>query len=216
MKRFPTDLFLIIDPSVLPDKDPVSLAEDALAGGVRMIQFRDKKGTREKVYHTACAILERTRTARAILIINDDLDLALACKAEGIHLGQDDFPLQEARKILGSERIIGISAHTPVQARTAADHGADYLGVGPIFPSPTKKARPALGCEILKEIKRDSKIPIFAIGGLGLENSPSALKAGADGIACISAILNQPDITKASQQMLEVIHSVKEQVRMSR
>ena len=146
-----------------------------------------------------------TRRYGALLIINDDVDLVLAVNADGVHLGLEDLPLSAARTLLGPGRIIGASVHTVEQARFAEQEGADYLGVGPIFPSPTKQARPPLGCKILREIKNETHIPLIAIGGITVDNVWQALDGGADGAACISAVLSAPDIRKAAEGLLRTI-----------
>jgi thiamine-phosphate pyrophosphorylase len=208
MKRFSTDLYLILDPAIIPLRDPQEVAQEAIEGGIRMIQYRDKRGSRTLSYRIACGLLEIIRKENGLLIINDDVDLALAIGADGVHLGLEDLPIERARVLLGTERIIGGSVHTLEAAVAAQEAGADYLGIGPIFPSSTKQARVPLGCDILKEFRKKVHVPIFAIGGISLNNIESVLVNGADGAACLSAILTHPDIRRASQQMLLVIHRI--------
>lgn len=211
MKRFPTDLCLILDPSVTPDKSPVDIAEDALRGGVRLIQYRDKSASKQDVYNTGSELIEIARRHGAFLIINDSVELALALKSDGVHLGQEDFPLRTARLLSGPDRIIGASVHTADQAVRAEKDGADYLGVGPMFMSPTKQARPPLKLHTLTEIRQSVNIPLFAIGGISRENMVSVLRAGADGVACVSAVVHQKNIRKACEEILNSIHSFKEE-----
>jgi thiamine-phosphate pyrophosphorylase len=215
MIRFPTDLYLILDPAVIPQRDLLGAAQEAIRGGVRMIQFREKNGGRKQTYETAVRLRDLTRQEKVILIINDDLDLAMAVEADGVHLGQEDLPIVRARAVLGMDRIIGGSAHTMDQALSAQKAGADYLGIGPIYPSPTKQARPPLGPDLLSRIRSKISIPLFAIGGISEQNVREVLLAGADGVACISAVLSVPggtsDIRKAAERLLEIIRLTKAQ-----
>ena len=211
MKRFPIDLYLILDPEVIPERDLQQVAEEAMAGGVRMIQYRDKKGSKKRAYQTASRLLELTRGSNGVLLINDDVDLALAVGANGVHLGQEDLPIDKARALLGPERIIGGSARTFEQAVAVQEAGADYIGIGPIFSSPTKQVKPSLHPSILTEFRHRVRVPIFAIGGISHQNMDSVLMSGADGIACISAILTQPDIRGTVQRMLWEIRRIKKE-----
>jgi len=209
MIRFSTDFCLILDPSVMPDKDPLKAAEAVLKAGVRFIQYRDKGGSRRSAFRTARGLVEAARRNKAVLTINDDVDLALAVDAHGVHLGLEDLPVSAARSLLGPGRIIGASVHTLEQARVAESEGADYLGVGPIFSSPTKQARPPLGCGILGDFRKAAHIPVIAIGGISAGNVLEVLKGGADGVACISAVLCAPDIGKAAGELLRTIRLVR-------
>ncbi len=210
MKRFPTDLYLIIDPVIIDRKDPREVAKKAIEGGIRMIQYRDKQSSKKHVYRSACDLLELTRKENSFLIINDDVDLALVIDADGVHLGQEDLPISKARALLGPERIIGRSVHTFEAALAAQEDGADYLGIGPIFPSSTKQSRAPLGYDVLREFRCRVHVPIFAIGGISLNNIESVLINGADGVACVSAILARPDIRDATQQILQAVHRIHE------
>jgi thiamine-phosphate pyrophosphorylase len=141
------------------------------------------------------------------LIINDRVDLAMAVEADGVHLGQEDLPLSVARALLGPQRVIGISAHTLDQAREAEAGGADYLGIGPVFSSTTKQARPALGCESLIQFRRQVRIPIIAIGGISALNVRQVMAAKVDGVAVVSAVLSQPDVTAATAELVGILQS---------
>jgi len=140
-------------------------------------------------------------------MINDEVDLAMAVEADGVHLGQEDLPLSAARALLGPQRVIGISAHTLDQAREAEAGGADYLGIGPVFSSTTKQARPPLGCESLKEFRRQVRIPIIAIGGISALNVRQVMAAKVDGVAVVSAVLSQPDVTAATAELAAILRS---------
>ena len=215
MIRFPTDLYLVMDPAVIPQHDLLEAAEEAIRGGVRMIQYRVKEGGRRQTYEAARRLRDLTRREKVILIINDDVDLAMAIEADGVHLGQEDLPIARVRALLGPDPIIGASAHTVDQALSAQKAGADYLGIGPIFPSPSKQARPPLGPEILSKIRSKVAIPLFAIGGITEANVREVLLTGADGVACISAVFSAshrlPDIRKTAERLLEIIRLTKAQ-----
>jgi len=160
----------------------------ALRAGVVWIQYREKEKSRREMYREALRLRELTLEHNATFVVNDHADIALAVEADGVHLGQEDLPLAEARRILG-ERIIGISTHSLSEALDAAAGGADYIGFGPVFPTITKNAGEPKGVEMVREIKRHVKIPLIAIGGISLENLPIVLEAGADAVAVASAIL---------------------------
>ncbi|NWF97544.1 MAG: thiamine phosphate synthase [Nitrospirae bacterium] len=157
--------------------------------GIRWIQYRDKKNTRRLIYENAIEMKKITSEYDATLIINDHTDIALASESDGVHLGQDDLPLKEVRKISGQNFIIGISTHSLEQALDAQNMGADYIGFGPIFHTNTKDAGKPKGIKALKEIKKMVNIPVIAIGGINSENLSSVLNTGVDGIAVSSGIL---------------------------
>ncbi len=141
----------------------------ALRAGVRWVQYRDKDRTRREIYEESVRLRSITRDFEAVLVVNDHPDIALAAEADGVHLGQDDLPLKEARKIMGG-KIIGISTHSLKQAVDAERGGADYIGFGPIFHTVTKDAGSPKGVEMLHEVKKNLRIPVVAIGGITLEN----------------------------------------------
>jgi thiamine-phosphate pyrophosphorylase len=163
------------------------MATVALKAGAGWIQYREKEKSRREIYHEALRLRGLTQGAGAMFVVNDHADIALAVDADGVHLGQDDLPLSEARKMLG-KRIIGISTHSLPEAMQAAWGGADYIGFGPVFHTSTKEAGEPKGVEMLREIKRHVKIPVVAIGGISPENLSEVLDAGADGVAVASAI----------------------------
>lgn len=162
---------------------------EALKAGVRWIQYRNKDGSRREIFRESVNLRKITRDFNTMLIINDHADIALAADADGVHLGQDDLPLKEARKIIGRDKIIGISTHSLDEAIDAGRSGADYIGFGPIFHTITKDAGSPKGISLLGEIKNKVHIPVVAIGGINLENAGSVFETGADAIAVSSAIL---------------------------
>lgn len=169
----------------LTTEEMVSIVLDA---GVRWIQHREKDKSRREIYEEATRLRKLTRKYNAVFIVNDYADIALAADADGVHLGQDDLPIKEARKILG-EKIIGISTHSVEQAILAEREGADYIGFGPIFQTKTKDAGTPKNPAAISEIKKKVKIPVVAIGGITLNNLISIIDAGADAIAVASGIL---------------------------
>lgn len=161
--------------------------KDAIKGGATIVQYRDKGVSRADMLRNARAILAIAKPAGVPLIINDDFSIALEIGTQGAHLGQSDFPLHEARRMMRG-KIVGVTVHNAEEARTAEKGGADYIGASPIFATGTKKdAGAAIGPEGLRAIRAATKLPILAIGGITLENAPSILASGADGICAISA-----------------------------
>ncbi|KAF0145859.1 MAG: thiamine-phosphate pyrophosphorylase [Nitrospirae bacterium] len=160
-----------------------------LRAGIKWIQYREKNKPRRDIYNEAALLRKLTAEFKASFIVNDHADIALAVNAEGVHLGQEDLPLKEARKILGKTKIIGISTHSIEQAIEAEAGGADYVGFGPVFHTKTKDAGKPEGIQMLKEVKKHVKIPVIAIGGITSENLQSVLDSGADAVAVASAIL---------------------------
>ena len=170
--------------------------EHALAAGVRVVQHRDKDAD-------TAVMIEEARLLRrlcqgALFLVNDRVEVALAVGADGVHLGQEDLHYRAARRLLGEQKIIGITVNTPEQALEAARLGADYLGVSPIFATRTKPdAGEPAGLTLLREIRRRVSLPLIAIGGITLDNASAVIEAGADGICAISAVVTRPDVRGA-------------------
>jgi thiamine-phosphate pyrophosphorylase len=183
-----------------------------IEAGVKFFQYRDKRGTRRQIYETSLQLVPLARGAGAVFIVNDHADIALAVDADGVHLGQDDLPIIHARRLLGSGKLIGISTHSPDQAKAAEAGGADYIGFGPIFRTSTKDAGPVQGIEKISAIKKTVSVPVIAIGGITLANVGKAVCAGADGVAVISSVLSAPDRKIAAIEMLHEIHRNRMQV----
>jgi len=201
--------YLITDTSIIHGLSLQEAVQKAILGGLKCLQYREKNLHPSISYETATALRRLTQDAGVTFIVNDDVSLALAVKADGVHLGQEDLPIREARKILGDQSLIGISTHSVQEALTAEKEGADYIGLGPIYPTTTKQTRPPLGCRVIREVAEKVRIPIFAIGGINLKNLKEVLEAGSTGVAVISAILTSPDIAQATRTFLETIASVK-------
>jgi len=158
-----------------------------LRAGVKCIQYREKDLSRREIYGNAVILRRLTGIFKAAFIINDHADIALAVDADGVHLGQDDLPLKEAREIMGS-KIVGISTHNLAQAREAEGGGADYIGFGPVFQTITKYAGTPKGVDNIRIIKENVTIPLVAIGGISLDNIASVINAGADAVAVATAV----------------------------
>ncbi len=176
----------------------------ALRAGVRLFQYRDKQGTRRAIHAAAVRLAAAAREAGALFLVNDHTDIALAADAHGVHLGQDDLAIEAARKLLGPDRIIGVSTHSVEQALAAESAGADYIGFGPLFRTGTKDAGPVRGIEMLRQVRHAVSLPVIAIGGISRENGVAVLAAGADGIAVISAVLDAPDVEAAAKGLVEL------------
>jgi thiamine-phosphate pyrophosphorylase len=182
-------LYVITDDTLSAGRSHVEIARAALDGGARLIQLRDKRRDAGEILPIACEIRELCHAAGALFIINDRVDLACACEADGVHLGQTDLPAAEARKLLGPDRLIGVSVENVGQATAAEAADADYLGVGAIFGSATKQdAGDAVGLDHLRALREGTSLPIVAIGGITLDRISDVREAGADSIAVIGAV----------------------------
>jgi thiamine-phosphate pyrophosphorylase len=185
----------------------------ACAAGVRFFQYRGKSSSRRAIFDTCLRLASLARKSGALFLVNDHADIAAAVDADGVHLGQDDLPIEYARKLLGRDKLIGISTHSLEQAQTAQTAGADYIGFGPIFRTATKDAGEVQGSARIADIKRAVSIPVIAIGGITHENVREVIKAGADGVALISAILSASDIGQATESMLMLIKDAEDEYR---
>ena len=177
----------------------------ALKGGVDILQLREKNMPANKIIELGKKVKLLCAEYGAIFIVNDRVDIAYVLDADGVHLGQDDMDIESARKILGFNAIIGISTHAPAQAQKAAADGADYIGMGPVFTTPTKPGRQSVGLEYVKWVSENIKIPAFAIGGIDLDNVQDVVNAGAKKIAVVRAIINSDNPEKAAQEFLKVL-----------
>jgi len=184
------------------------LAKLAIAGGADTIQFRQKGGPTREMIRVAEQMQALCKKAGVTFVVNDRVDVAIASHADGVHLGQDDFPIPLARKLLGEEAIIGGSASSMEEARKCLSEGADYIGFGPVYPTTSKDdAGPVRGLILLKEIVEGIPLPIIAIGGIGRENIPPLMKAGVHGIAVISAVCCQEDPAEAAKCLRSLLES---------
>lgn len=187
---------------------PVRQAEKALEGGATMIQLRRKLASGSELYTWTEKIQKLCRRHNAVCIVNDRVDIALAAKADGVHLGQEDLPLEAARKLLGNQRIIGVTVSTVTEAKRAERQGCSYAGLGHIFPTVSKKkSSEPVGLKRIREISAFLTVPILAIGGIGTDNVCEVISAGADGIAVISAVSEAADPVKAAAELLKTMQT---------
>jgi len=193
-------LYLVIESGAAAE-----VLEPALAGGVDIVQLRDKEASDVEVVRAG----ERFRSAcdrhGALLVVNDRPDLALRCGADGVHLGQDDGDLDDARELVGPDVLIGVSTHTPDQVDAAGRSTADYLGVGPVHETATKPGRPAVGLELVRHATACSSKPFFAIGGIDAGNAPAVVQAGAQRLAVVRAIRDAEDPGAATRALWAVL-----------
>ena len=200
-----TGLYVIIDTEVLVSKDKVEAASKAVRGGAKIIQLRDKHHGKGELLVMAQELKDLCCKSNTLFIINDHLDIALAADADGLHIGHTDLPLSVVRKELPVDSIVGCSARTLAQARKAEAKGADYVAVGSIFPSPTKKDATAIGLEQLRPIRQAISIPLVAVGGINRDNIGEVIAAGADAAAVISAVLTQENVEQTTRQLVKEI-----------
>ncbi len=204
--QFDLTLYLVTDPK-LSGGDLPGKVEAAIQGGVTLVQLREKTADSRQFLETALRVREVTDRYGIPLIINDRIDIALACNAAGVHLGQQDIPCKIAREILGPDKLIGVTAKTVEQAIQAERDGADYLGCGALFPSGAKPEAQPMTLSTLSEILASVHIPVTAIGGINAENVHLPVEAGANGVAVVSAILGQPDVSAAARKLREKIEA---------
>ena len=178
----------------------LDILRQAAEGGARFFQYRDKTSSMAAAYRQAVPLRHAARDMGVTFLVNDRCDLALAVDADGVHLGQQDLPIQMARTVMGAGKLIGISTHTDAQVSAATQAGADYLGFGPIFPPGSKRDHdPVVGIDGLRRIRRLTGLPVFAIGGIALDHVSSIIEAGASGVAVISAIVRAADVTTTTR-----------------
>jgi len=198
-------LYAVTDRSYLDAMDLADAVEQAIRGGVTIIQLREKQVSSGEFYELALRIRQVTRRKNVPLIINDRLDIALAVDADGVHVGQEDLPAKVVRRLIGPDKILGVSAGTVEEALKAQKDGADYLGVGAAYPTPTKPESYAIGIEGIMKIKEAVGIPVVAIGGITRENAYDVmLETGVDGISSVSAVF-AGDIEENSGLLLRSI-----------
>lgn len=188
------------------DDDFLNAVASSLKGGVKIVQLREKNSTTKRILALGKKIRELTSLFDAVFIVNDRADLAKVLDADGVHLGQDDMDIESARKILGADKIIGISTHEPKQALKAVEDGADYIGVGPVFETPTKAGRQAVGLEYVKWASENIDIPFYAIGGIDLDNIEKVIENGAKNIAVVRAIINAQSPEQSAAEFLKKLN----------
>lgn len=198
MKDF--HLYVITGEQFHTNRNYLEVMEEAIVGGADIIQLREKNKTKNELLQMAKDLRELTAKYNVLFIVNDHVDIALAVDADGIHLGQDDLPLEEARKMMGPDKIIGISTHALEEALEAEKNGADYIGVGPIYETKSKvDVVDPVGLQYIREVVAHTSIPFVAIGGIKLHNIDDVLAAGAKRICIISAIVGVEDVKGTAQ-----------------
>jgi len=204
------DLYLVTDRKQVGGRDLVAVLAQALAGGVRAIQLREKDLDTIQVYRLGERLLSMTRKVGAALIVNDRVDVAMALGADGVHLTRKSLPPKEARALVGSETLLGISCHSLADVQEAIEGGVDYLVLGPIYDTPSKTPYGApLTPAILPQARAICSGPILAIGGITETRVPEVIQSGADGVAVISAVLAAPDPTLATRELLDAVAQAK-------
>ena len=210
MKTFDLSLYLVTDRSLSLGRPLTQVVEDAVRGGVTMVQLREKDCSSKEFFDYAVELKKCLRPYNIPLIINDRLDIALACDAEGLHIGQNDIPYEIARKILGKDKIIGLSVESIEDTFVANLLDVDYIGISPVFNTPTKTdTAKALGLEGVRNITDISLHPSVAIGGINHTNAQDILKAGANGVSVVSAIMSAHDPRFAASQLSVIINQTK-------
>jgi thiamine-phosphate pyrophosphorylase len=207
LRRSP--VYLVTEEAFGAGRSSVEIAEAAMAGGIRIVQVREKDGTARHALEIARALRESTRRCGALLLVNDRLDIALAVGADGAHVGQEDIPIEEARRVLGPDALIGLSITDESQLGAADAAAADYLGVGAVFPSDTKTDATQTGLALLAAARASTPLPIVAIGGVKASNAALAVEAGADSLAVITAITMAPDPAAAARALAEAAVSAR-------
>lgn len=210
-KKFDLTLYLVTDRKAVGNKDFFKAVEEALEGGVSLVQLREKNSSSLEFYNMAMDLKKLVLRYNVPLIINDRIDIAQAIDADGVHLGQEDLPLRLARQILGSDKIIGISARTVEDAIRAEQEGADYLGVGAMFNTNTKDNTVRITVDRLREIKCNVKIPVVAIGGINQSNIIELKEGKMDGVAVVSAILSKDNPKEAAENLYKSILGLKKE-----
>ena len=210
LKNVDYSLYLVTDRGLARGRSTLEIVTAAVNGGATVVQLREKACSTLEFIQQALTIQKFLETRNIPLIINDRVDVAQAVAAAGVHLGQTDMPLEMARGILGDTMIIGISAESLADAIAAEKGGADYLGVSPIYATPTKTdTAPALGLEGLREIRKAVRLPLVGIGGLNRDNAAEVIRNGADGLAVVSAIVAADDPEFAALELKQVIREAR-------
>lgn len=206
MKNLDLSLYLVTDKSDDVEKF-LKTIEEAIKGGVSVVQIREKTADTLDFYNLALKVKEITEKHDVPLIINDRVDVALAVDAEGVHVGQSDMPCDVTRALVGPDKIVGVSAATIEEARKAESDGADYIGAGAVFPTATKDDAPKITKKDLKEIVESISIPVVAIGGITLNNAHELIDTGIAGLSVVSAIMSSENPKKSSEELLKIFNS---------
>ena len=206
MNNINLSLYLVTDKSDDVEKF-LNTIEEAIKGGVTVVQIREKTAETLDFYNLALKVKEITSKYDVPLIINDRVDVALAIDADGVHVGQSDMPCDVTRKLIGADKILGVSAATIDEAKKAQNDGADYIGTGAVFPTSTKDDAPKITKQNLKEIVESIDIPVVAIGGISKDNAHELIDTGIAGLSVVSAIMSSDNPKKSSEELLSIFNS---------
>ena len=198
-------LYVILDRAASAGRDLVEILDAVIAGGARMVQLREKSWPSGQLLPLAERLRVRCRGAGVTFVMNDRVDLAVVLEADGVHLGQDDLPPRRARPLLRPGMILGVSTHSVEQARRAQADGADYVAVGAMFPTQTKPDFELVGPALVRAVRSEIRVPLVGIGGITPQNAGEVIRAGADGVAVISAVCAAPDPAAATRDFLHAI-----------
>jgi thiamine-phosphate pyrophosphorylase len=202
-------LYVVLDRAAARGRSLDDVLAAVIDGGCRMVQLRDKDAPAGRVLPVAERLLARARRAGVIFIVNDRVDVAVAVGADGVHLGQDDLPARRARPLLRAGMLLGISTHDVAQAHAARDAGANYIAVGAMFATTTKSDFQLVGPGLVRKLRADIRVPLVGIGGITHDNVTDVIRAGADGVAVVSAVCGAPDPSAATRRFLEIIRDAR-------
>jgi thiamine-phosphate pyrophosphorylase len=208
------DTYIITNADIVPGRDHIEGARQALQGGADVIQFREKKMDTGEMIRVCAVIQDLCRQHGAVFIVNDRVDVALAMDADGVHVGQEDMPATTARRLIGPHKVLGVSASDVAKAKKAQADGADYIGTGMVFAAGVKKDIGVVrGLSALGDVSRAIAIPVVAIGGIDHGNAVSCIEAGAAGCAVISAVIGARDVAQATRDLAQIIRDAKTRAR---
>jgi thiamine-phosphate pyrophosphorylase len=201
-------VYIVLDRDFTAGRTLVEIAQAAIRGGATVLQLRDKSQDIQRFYADALALRELTRAAAIPFIVNDRVDIGMAVDADGVHVGEDDLPVAATRRLVGPGKIIGASAGSVAAAEAAIAAGADHLGVGPVYEARATKtdAGPPVGLTLVHDVAAHSPIPVVGIGGITMQNAGEVIRAGAAGVAVISAIGLAPDVEEATRTLANAVH----------
>lgn len=205
MNNLDLSLYLVTDKSDDVEKF-LKTIEEGIKGGVSVVQIREKTADTLDFYNLSLKVKEITKKYNVPLIINDRVDVALAIDADGVHVGQSDMPCEVTRKLVGPDKIVGVSAATIEEAKKAEKDGADYIGTGAVFPTATKDDAPKITKKDLKEIADSINIPVVAIGGINLDNASQLTDTGIKGLSVVSAIMSSDNPKKSAEKLLDIFN----------
>lgn len=202
-------LYVVLDRAAARGRSLEDVLAAVIEGGCRMVQLRDKESPSGRLLPMAEQLLARARRAGVTFVVNDRVDLAVAVGADGVHLGQDDLPARLARPLLRPGMVLGVSTHDVAQAHAARDAGADYVAVGAMFATTTKPDFQLVGPGLVRKLRPDIRVPLVGIGGITHDNVADVIRAGADGVAVISAVCGAPDPAVATRRFLDIIRDAR-------